>query len=94
MTNPKGYFRVGRRKAALGVSGDRVPWGKIMGFTKAAEKWKTGTLIQAYERVELTGLWVHGVMERKKARVKLRILNGPEDAGGASTANEEHREGS
>ena len=75
MTNPKGYFRVGRRKAALGVSGDRVPWGKIMGFTKAAEKWKTGTLIQAYERVELTGLWVHGVMERKKARVKLRILH-------------------
>ena len=52
MTNPKGYFRVGRRKAALGVSGDRVPWGKMMGFTKAAEKWETGMLIQAYERVE------------------------------------------
>ena len=88
MTNPKGYFRVGRREAALGVSGDRVPWGKMMGFTKAAEKWKTGMLIQAYERVELTGLWVHGVVERKEARVKLRILTGPEDAGGAAAGRE------
>lgn len=58
----------------MGVSGDCVPWGKMMGFTKAAEKWETGMLIQAYERVELTGLWVHGVMERKEARVKLRIM--------------------
>lgn len=70
------------------VSGDRVPWGKMMGFTKAAEKWKTGMLIQAYERVELTGLWVHGVVERKEARVKLRILTGPEDAGGAAAGRE------
>lgn len=78
----------------MGVSGDRVPWGKMMGFTKAAEKWETGMLIQAYERVELTGLWVHGVMERKEARAKLRIMTGPENAAGASTAREEQREGS
>ena len=27
-------------------------------------------------------------MERKEARIKLRILTGPEDAGGASTGRE------
>ena len=42
----------------------------------------------------MTGLWVHGVMERKEARAKLRIMTGPENAAGVSTAREEQREGS
>lgn len=45
------------------------------------------------KKVELTGLWVHGVMERKEARVKLRIMTGREDAAEAHLRGEEHRGG-
>lgn len=49
------------------------------------ERWKTGT-----DRTLLKGVvdraWAYGVQERKEAGVKLRILTGPEDAGGASSA--------
>lgn len=37
MTNPKGYFRVGRRKAALGVSGDRT-LGQDDGFHQGSRE--------------------------------------------------------